>query len=310
MILNELSIQMQNFSKEVVQRKISEFLEICHKLVQAKKDRSFFYTDELLIVPFFDNYTIHDWLKDSSVPKKEKDFFRTLLNRGNILLKSDFLESEFILDIHDNKESAIGCLVAYECDSFVVSFTSQKIWEGNRVSGTYVSLQEENKDVSVKNCTTYEQIAEIEYEEKQQIKLHISSGSDLWDKRGELYPHLIFCEGVKKQLEEARISLQIKNVMQRLQILEDYFKKYKGNFEKESLGYRCRYESNSVQEDEFLKSLRKFKTPYGTEEYFFWHISFPGNYPGRIHFLPDSEHKVGIIGYVGKHLPTKQYPTV
>ena len=146
--------------------------------------------------------------------------------------------------------------------------------------------------------------------QRRKSKLLISSGTELWNKREELFPHLIFCESVKKQLEEARVSMQIQTVMNRIQILEDYFATYKGEFDKEKVGYGCRYESESVQKDERLRNMRKFKTPYGEDVFFYWHISFPGNYPGRIHFLPDAKHNMGVIGYVGKHLPTSKYSTI
>lgn len=37
-------------------------------------------------------------------------------------------------------------------------------------------------------------------------------------KREQLYPHLIFCKEVKRQLEEARVSIQIQTIMKRIQI--------------------------------------------------------------------------------------------
>ncbi len=129
-------------------------------------------------------------------------------------------------------------------------------------------------------------------------------------KREQLYPHLIFCKEVKRQLEEARVSIQIQTIMKRIQILEDYFATYEGVFDKNEVGFGCRTESESVKKDKELNEYRKFVTPYGKEEYFYWHISFPGNYPGRIHFLPDPEHRVGIVGYIGKHLPTSKFSTI
>lgn len=34
------------------------------------------------------------------------------------------------------------------------------------------------------------------------------------------------------------------------------------------------------------------------------------DFPGRIHFIPDTEHHLGIIGYIGKHLPTGKFSTI
>lgn len=311
MILNEISIKMEKMSKVDVQKKISKFLIVCNKLLLDKKEKEFHYTKELLVTSFIKEYSIHDWLQDPQVHQKEKTFFRTFLNRGHLIEKSSFPESEVLIEVeNDKKVNSLGCLVAYEMESFAVSFISHEAWEKEWLTGSYVSIEDQDKPISVHNCSSCEHVENIKLEEKRKYNLLISSGQELWDKREELYPHLIFCDSVKKQLEEARVSLQIQYVMKKIQILEDYFENYDGIFDKDKLSYGCRYESESVQNDKVLKKLRKFKTPYGSIEYFYWHINFPGSYPGRIHFIPDSEHKVGIIGYIGKHLPTQKFSTI
>lgn len=128
-------------------------------------------------------------------------------------------------------------------------------------------------------------------------------------ERESIYPHLIFCDCVRKQLEESRNSLHIKTIMKRLQVLEDYFCDFNGKFDKDKLGFDCREESESVKKNKKLREMRVFKLPDDSEAFFSWHISFSGNFPGRIHFMPDAQKYVGIIGYVGKHLPTMNYPT-
>ena len=150
----------------------------------------------------------------------------------------------------------------------------------------------------------------LQRKEREKMFSRVSSGKELWEKRESLYPHLVFCDSVEKQLERAGNSLHIRTIMKRLKILEDYFARYDGSFNKEEVGYGCREESESVENNKETKRMRIFKTPYGKDEFFTWHISFSGDYPGRIHFLPDAEHKVGIIGYIGKHLPTSKFTTI
>lgn len=310
MILNELSFAMVDTPEEKIKSQISIFLKVCHELIRKKDDKEFYYTKELLVDPLCENYTLHEWLKDPTVAKKEQDFFRRLLNKGILLEDSQFLESEMFIQISNKKVAAIGCLAAYEWDSYVISFSSNDLWRNEYITGEYDSIERNGCNVDILNCSTEEHVDKLILRQRKRERLLISSGSELWEKRKELFPHLIFCESVRKQLEEARVSLQIQAVMNRIQILEDYFSTYEGIFDKEKVGHGCRYESESVQNDNRLRNMRKFLTPYGSEEYFYWHISFPGNYPGRIHFLPDSEHNMGIIGYIGKHLPTKNFETI
>ena len=122
-----------------------------------------------------------------------------------------------------------------------------------------------------------------------------------------------FCDEVKEQLQNVKIKAHIRNIMKRIQILEDYFSVFDGKFDKNKVGGDCRDESPSVKKNPELRSYRKFKLPNNCgikSEYFYWHIDFQGDYPGRIHFLPDSKNKKGIIGYIGKHLPTKKFQTI
>ncbi len=310
MIFNEISLKQQ-VSKCQIKEQFSIFLKMCQELKHINNDNNFYYSDELMFEKISEEYTVHDWLKDQSVPQKDRQFFRTLVQRGHRIQLEDFLESELIVEMENGQTiSAKGGLMAFEWDSYIVSFLSSEVWKNEWMEGKYLSLSSEDKVVKVRNCGMLEHVNRIVEGERKKQQLIISSGLELWEKRKQLYPHLIFCESVKKQLEEARVSIQIQMIMKRIQILEDYFATYDGEFDKNKVGFGCRNESESVKNDCDMNEHRKFLTPFGKEEFFYWHISFAGNYPGRIHFIPDAEHKVGIIGYIGKHLPTKKFSTI
>ena len=97
------------------------------------------------------------------------------------------------------------------------------------MEGKYVSINaEEDEAVKVRNCGILDHVDQLITRERERQSLIISSGAELWEKREQLYPHLIFCKEVKRQLEEARVSIQIQTIMKRIQILEDYFAAYEG----------------------------------------------------------------------------------
>ncbi len=311
MILNELSIRGNDMNHADVNHAISQMLKVCQKLFHEKGDRDFYYTTELLTEDLVSGYKIYDWLQDSGIPQQEKAFFRTIINRKQLIEEKDFPGSELIIESEDGeKNRAVGCLAAYELESYVVSMNTSSIWQTEEIVGTYVTLEQDDRYVAVENCCFEEQVHLLEKKQKDRARLMVSSGKELWEKRKLLYPHLCFCDTVQKQLEEARISLHIQMIMKRLQVLEDYFGKFDGRFNKNEVGYGCRGESETVETNDELRRLRVFRTPYGKEEFFGWHISFAGNFPGRIHFLPDAEHGVGIVGYIGKHLPTGKFSTI
>jgi len=311
MILNELSIQSANMNRREMNDAISQMLTVCQKLFHEKDDRDFYYTVELLTKELVSGYTIHDWLRDSGVKQQEKAFFRTIINRRQLISAMDFPGSELFVEVDSGEKiSAVGCLAAYEAESYVVSMNTSFHWQKEEIVGTYVTLEQDDELVSIANCCYEEQLNSIEEKQKNRIRVMVSSGKELWEKREVLYPHLLFCDDVQDQLAEARISLHIQMVMKRLQILEDYFKEFDGRFDKNEVGHGCRSESETVEKSDDLRRLRMFRTPYGNEEFFGWHISFPGNFPGRIHFIPDIEHGLGIVGYIGKHLPTSKFSTI
>lgn len=311
MILNEVSIRGNSMSRVEINHAISQLLRVCQRLSHEKDDRDFYYTTELLTTELISGYTIHDWFQNPEVSQKEKAFFRTIINRKHLIKETDFPGSELIVEVEcGQKMTAVGCLAAYESESYVVSMNTSVLWQMEEIAGTYVTLERDDQEVSVENCCFEEQLTSLGDREKARMRLFVSSGKELWEKRELLYPHLCFCDCVQEQLEEARITLHIQMIMKRLQVLEDYFKDYDGRFNKNDVGYGCRGESETVEKSDDLRRLRVFRTPYGKEEFFGWHISFAGNFPGRIHFIPDAEHGLGIVGYIGKHLPTGQYTTI
>ena len=109
---------------------ISQFLGVCHKISHEKDDRDFYYTAELLTTELISGYSIHDWLRDSEVSQQEKAFFRTIINRKQLIKGSDFSGSELIVEVECGKKlTAVGCLVAYESESYVVSMKLRKLSE-------------------------------------------------------------------------------------------------------------------------------------------------------------------------------------
>lgn len=297
--------------REQIKQVISEFLKVCHKISLEKGDQDFYYAEELLLSELVPGYTIHNWLKDPQVPKREQDFLRKMINRRLLIDKKQFLGSEFCIELKEGgSESATGCLAAYETGEYVVSLCTDLQWKRESINGIYYTIEEDGQKVEVRNCSSLNHVGQLLIEEKKKTIRMVSSGLELWEKRESIYPHLIFCDCVRKQLEEDRNSLYIKMIMKRLQILEDYFENYQGKFNPKDVGYRCREESETVAKNIQLRGMRIFKTPEGQEEFFPYHISFTGNFPGRIHFIPDRVHKRGIIGYIGKHLPTGRFSTI
>ena len=210
MILNELSLKNVNNEHDMI-KMMTDFLSLCKKLKNEIKDDEFYYTDEI----FYKNenknvYTISDWLKSDKVAKREKKYFRMLINRSNIIKKSDFVESElFIVSGVGENLSFTGGLVSYELDDYIVSLLTEKLWEEFIVKAQYISIENEDREVEIKNCSSDKHIKQIIKIKREQQGIIISSGKELWEKREVLYPHLVFCDEVKEQLQNVKIKEKI-----------------------------------------------------------------------------------------------------
>lgn len=315
MILNEMSIECEGKTQVEVNDIMSKFLQVCHEISAKRDDREFYYTADFLERQFIEGYDVYGWLKSNKVSQREKAYLRSMINRKQIIERAQYSGSELFIDVNGAEKSAVGCLAAYEAEESVVSMMTNPCWDVDVIPARYICVSEEEQElreeeVEVRNCSCLEHVECLVREKKEREVRMVSSGVELWEKRESIYPHLVFCDSVRKQLLSANNYLQIKMIKKRLGILENYFATYEGEFKKEDIGHGCREESESVASNKELRGMRIFTSPYGREGFFSWHISFSGDFPGRIHFIPDAEHKVGIIGYVGKHLPTSKYSTI
>ncbi|BCN32614.1 hypothetical protein [Anaeromicropila herbilytica] len=315
MILNEVSLTYEPFCKtiqdahNIMQIFINTYIEY-EKINGAEE---FFYTYEFHNIIFTDSYTIHNWLQDKSVEKRYKDKFRSIINRGHFVNAQDYVDSEVYINSNDLKIKSVGCLIAHENNSFVVSFCFNPLWNHASLPAEYIYIIDDdfkNENISIPNISEFSHINLLPEKLLLPQNIVISSPHDLWINRYLLFPNLILCDCVEKQLDCFNDSLRLSQVIKRLSILDNYFKKYDGTFDREALGHNARDESESVKTSAHLSSYRYFKAPDGDYTYFYWHISFGGQFPGRIHFLPSPSYKKGIIGYIGKHLPTSKFSTI
>lgn len=243
-----------------------------------------------------------------------KQFFRACLGKA-IYIESEQLNGEAIFQISQNRISSIGA--AFSVEHFdkpiIISLQTSDFWENESIECLYSFLDNDAKIIDeecfVFNITKGCNIDKLKMQQRRELYSYISSGQDLWEKRVELFPNLTFCDAIKKQLYEDSEKYHIIKVMERLEKMQEYFSRKHERYLPQDMGMNARTESESVKINPELKKLRMFKLPSGKEEYFYDHISFSsGKYSsGRIHFFPDVENNNCYIGYIGNHLPTKQF---
>ncbi|GEM_PF-1445148 len=313
---NELSVRkkINNCTeKDIARNIINEFIKI---LIRVKKHKDFcglIATEEIHTIQILSSYNIHDWLDDPLVERKYKTFFRTFYSQKcSYIDYRDYSLNEFLIQIDKHKFNGIGCLVASEMNESVISIESHELWLNETIEGTFSTIDNNTSNIiyenrQINNISKEIHIDNLEQKLKDENFTMISSGQDLWEQREILFPNLVFCESVKDQLYKDPQRFHIVQIAKKLLRMQQYFSGYDGKYRPKELGLDARTESETVKTNPQLKALRLFKKNDGSEEYFYDHIGFTGNYCGRIHFMPNNTDKKCYIGYIGKHLPTKKY---
>ena len=310
---NELSTKHISVSIGVTPRDtINELIVFLNKLNKNNLVDEIILPSDIFSIHISDNYGFAEWFIDKDVDVKHKQFFKRFLDKKCKFYSPSDINGDFEICISNNKCRAIGCSFAFEREHYLISMSTNEIWESSPISGDYTfvdcSGELHTVNVNIYNFWTKSNEQKIITLRKEEIYDNIFSGQDLWEKSKILFPNLVLCEGVKHQLYEDSEKFHIVAIMKKLARLQEYFSTYNGVYNPKELGMDARTESDTVKNDPLLKNLRLFRKPNGEEDYFFDHISFCGKYAdGRIHFWPDNYNKMCYIGYIGRHLKTKKF---
>ena len=291
-----------------------KFVKMLKMLKQNNLLKAFFIPETFFSMAIVQNYTVNDWLSDLKVNMNHKQFFRACLGKA-VYIKSEQLNGEVKFHVLESQILSTGATFSIEHFDYpiIISVFMNDFWKYENITCLYNVLSDEakliSKELSISNITHECEIAKLKVFQRNNVYDYVSSGQDLWEKRMILFPNLTFCESVKKQLYEDSEKYHILKIMERLEKMQEYFSVDNERYSSQDLGMNARTESETVKTNPELKRLRKFRLPSGEEEYFYDHISFSsGKYSaGRIHFLPDVDNNNCYIGYIGNHLPTKQF---
>lgn len=142
----------------------------------------------------------------------------------------------------------------------------------------------------------------------QRQKRNVVNGIELWRSRASLLPSLLFCESTYAQLSDLRSgNPMLAAVLKKLFELEDYCRGWaSGGFDSDRLPGRVSPESRPTLQK--YGADREFLCPDGQVRLFSWHLRLtPGAW--RMYLWPDERNRRIIIGYIGRKLPTVDYPT-
>lgn len=310
MVLNELSLQPAD-DKRKAREWMSMLIRTVISATSHNVSRTIRTESGIFDITLAENYPLRRWLNDHQVDRAERRYIKSLTTKfpfwdDSSELYEQILSSEFR---HDN-QLAKGLGVAYLLEALAISLRSKDCWDSAELILEASKISEENEGeieeerVKVAHASQPSHIEELRQWIQTRLQQDIRDGADLWKRRSELLPSLIFCDAVASQLQQLSPTMQ-RPVARRLFQLENYCQTWTTSaFEPKELPTKASPESQATL-NQYAKE-RTFLCPDNHERTFSWHLRLtPGAW--RLYFFPLPESKQIIIGYIGAHLPTMKY---
>lgn len=313
MVLNELSHKMPASNIYVARQWLSglrETIQAATALGVGKILRTGRLFYEIQLAP---NYFVSNWLNDDGVDHVERVFLHTIATKYPYLqdiLPTGSADDAMLSEFYCEAERADGFRYAYWMQAIAISFLSHKRWDRAVIENISVHALDvetgelkEQQSVSVNHASRPEHLDSHDNWITALIRDSIRDGHDIWYRREELYPNLLFCDALHKQLRSLHSShTALRQVKQRLSELETFCANWQeGVFEPTQLRGGARQESQATLQQYGIE--RTFMCPDGEERVFNWHISINPS-AWRLHFFPLHKERKIIIGYIGRHLLT------
>ena len=313
-IFNELSLAPMANDKYAAQSKMSGFVRTLNEANKQGIRGPLRIPINFFSVKVAPDYSLHDWTDDSDVTKEERMFIKTLATKSPFLIDSAWteamaLEYDFKIDAHQ----VAGCGIAYLLDGLSVSILSEACWDTHVLNLTVEQLEGDDIQATSKEIVHASRPAHILKHLDwviNRLANSVDCGDDVWQRRGELFPSLTFCEAVEKQVRELDYGpSMLQQVVNSLFALEAFCKIWtEGAFESKRILLPMPTSPESSATLKYKKGKfeheRTFRCPDGIERVFSWHAKIGFN-AWRIHFwFDDAKPSTLLIGYIGKHLPT------
>lgn len=254
-------------------------------------------------------YTLHNWMFDGSVDETARKLFLTEISNHPFIdkiIEQESADKRRLYEFKYNGKEAKGLGGACLFGSLAISLDNDDEWDKISVRVNIESLSFEAEEViseekEVKHGSKLKHVEDLSNWILSKKKTSITEGIVLWEKRKELFPHLIFCQTTKSQIiclkESNPEFIQIKHI---LFALDDYCADWTdGRFTPESFSHKPVPESDTRETG--LRAKLTIVCPDGQQRFFSWHFKFtPG--PGRIHFVFDGSNKTCYVGHIGRKI--------
>lgn len=184
-----------------------------------------------------------------------------------------------------------------------VGFPSNDLWKTDRVEIRFGEMlpsgEIEPRTENIDNLTCPAHARRIAERHRRSLR-SCASAAELWERRGEAFPNLLFGQGVGADL--SRLGGQLSGVAEKLSGLDATAKEWKDTGgDAPSWRTKVTPESAKIRANPKLMAARRFASVRGGAAMFEWHARYGSG--GRIHLRFDARTREIEIGYIGPHLP-------
>ena len=200
----------------------------------------------------------------------------------------------------DDGAPLVFCAIA---DGVLIGFPSDEIWESDRLEVRFLELLDDGEiEEAADEIDHLSRSAHaLAIGERHRSRLRgLADPRELWEKREEAFPNLVFGPDVEDNL--MRSGGLLVTIIGKLAALDQTAEAWS-----EEGGPMPEWrtlvspESAEKMNNKKFRQSRTFRSQSGEQEIFEWHARFGSG--GRIHFRFDTEEREIEVGYIGPHLP-------
>lgn len=299
MYLNEKSWEVLDIPSNVLQNALVEFVKLYSVLAGKYRLTSVYVPAEE--EPYLRSlvYTVAKWLSETDCEYRR--MFQSFWQRRIIYQPEDEYEAR------NDSGSFLGATEAIRQGSFLLSLGSEEKWKQDILTFQFYSLQTGKESlVELDNIFSEHQTEREPFLSilKRFQTVTVYSYEDLWQRRIDLFPHLVFCPSIRRDFRKLE-TVYLAQIIRKLLELNHYAELHEnGSFHPEFLS------KTTPESEETLKHFSKehtFTDENGIEYIASWHMRYTGM-EGRIFFIPSYKNGKILVCYIGKKLPNVTYP--
>jgi len=313
LVLNELSLG-QAPAVEPARDWMLSLIRTCFLAQRAGASRMLLLPENAATKELSDGYSVWNWANDPQVDIDLRRKFLSMATYGPFtekVLGPEALDRLGISEYFHDERSAKGLSAAHVLDALAISAPSDETWDQGSVEVRVISLDEEadlvEGHVRIRHACSATHVEDHRAWLTARQQAQVGSGADIWERRAELFPGLVFCGRVEDQLRTIeRNDPHLRQALRRLWQLNDYFGAWKtGPFDRTAI-LDCDPESQPTLQQ--YAARHSFRCPDGKDRVFSWHVPMtPGAW--RLFFYPDGQTRKAIVGHIGPKLPNVSYAT-